>query len=354
MSVPDSSREEPRWLGRFRREFSACLVRLKLPLEPMVVAVSGGADSVALVHLLAKECHQPLILAHFNHGLRGQESNNDCQFVMDMAQSLKTHYPNRIQLATGSPVEPLLDLRGNLEANARKARYNWLVQVARERGSQWILTAHHANDQAETVLFNILRGTGPSGLKGIAFKKKLDPEITLVRPLLEFPQETLRRYLLHSGLEFCQDATNQCNHFTRNRIRNEILPQLSRMMGKSVPSSLVGLAWHTRIIHRKERSRIRVWIAKHAVFAGPDEVILPVAALKLLGPYGSMSVLEQIIILLRWPRGFLTRAHYKQFWKLIGAKNKSLALPGGITCFHHIQKQTLLLKRPRDQSLNAF
>lgn len=350
MSEPNSLKEEPRWLFRFRRDFSACLLRLKLPMEPLVIAVSGGADSVALVHFLAKECPYPLILAHYNHGLRGQESNTDSQFVSDLAYTLQSQFPNRIHLAIGSPVEPLLQQSGNLEANARNARYEWLIRVAKDWKSKVVLTAHHANDQAETVLFHILRGTGPSGLKGIAPKRKLDPTITLVRPLLEFLPETLRRYLNHFGQEYRQDSTNQQNHFTRNRLRNEIIPQLSIMMGRSVSSSLVGLAWHARNLHRRERSRIRSWISHHAVFDGPDQVTLPVAELNHLGPYGAMAVLEQITILFQWPRGTLARTHYKSFWTMISKGLKTLSLPNGISCCLQMEKQTLILKRHLDRS----
>ncbi len=350
MSEPNSPQGEPRWLGRFRRDFSACLLRMKLPLEPWVVAVSGGADSVALVHFLARECPHPLILAHFNHGLRGQESKDDSQFVSDLATTLQGQFPNRIQLALGSPVEPLLQQAGNLEANARKARYDWLIQVAREGNSQVILTAHHANDQAETVLFHILRGTGPRGLKGMASKRKLDPNITLIRPLLEFLPETLRRYLDHLGQEFRQDSTNQQNHFTRNRLRNEIIPYLSKTMGRSVPSSLVGLAWHARNLHRRAQSKIRTWISKHAQFDSPDQVTLPVCALKQLGPYDAMAVLEQITILYQWPRGALARSHYKNFWTMIEKGSTSLSLPNGISCRLHGENQTLRLNRLKDPS----
>lgn len=321
---------EARWLHKLRRDFIESLNQLNPGKSPLLVAVSGGADSVGLTLLLARETSHQLILAHFNHGLRGEESEQDAQFVSRLADTLNELYPGRIRHFAGIPPIPLLNKPGNLEANARKARYSWLVQMARDLGCESVLTGHHAQDQAETVLFHILRGTGPLGIKGIAPKKKLDKDINLLRPLLEFSPESLRRFLEALGQTFREDSSNQLGNFTRNRIRREVLPFLSEIMGRQVCPNLVGLAWHASHLHKREMAKLDRWVSHHAQFLGPQKVALPVADLKMLGKYSAMGIIPQIAKILNWPRGALTRRHYRAFWNQIQKQVSTVMFPQGI------------------------
>ena len=125
-----------------------------------IVAVSGGADSVALLRALHAEGFGPLVVAHFHHGLRGAEADTDAAFVRELASALGC------QFELGEA-----DVRaagGNLEATARRLRYDWLAGVAAATGAEWVATGHTADDQAETVLHRLVRGTGLRGLRGIA------------------------------------------------------------------------------------------------------------------------------------------------------------------------------------------
>src|SRR5262245_40439606 len=156
--------------------------------EGTVVAVSGGPDSVALLHALLalRRRGRPLVIAHLNHHLRGAESDGDETFVRDLpARLVADRYADvRLRcdhLAVGARAPAAGD---NLEAVARRLRYDWLAGVARTAGVSVVVTGHTADDQAETVLHRLLRGTGLRGLRGIAGRRPLAPDVEVVRPLL--------------------------------------------------------------------------------------------------------------------------------------------------------------------------
>jgi tRNA(Ile)-lysidine synthase len=186
-----------------------------------VVAVSGGADSVALLRALSEPpCPAQLIVAHLNHQLRGKASDADAEFVATLCPQL----PHRIE---SIDIASLASDRGdNLEATARRVRYDFLTQVARENGATWVATGHTADDQAETVLHRLIRGAGIRGLRGIAAVRELAPGIRLVRPMLTVSRADVIEYLGEIGQPWREDASNRDLAFTRNRIRHELLPVL--------------------------------------------------------------------------------------------------------------------------------
>src|SRR5438552_4088058 len=162
---------------------------------PLVVAVSGGPDSVALVHALAmlrKSASAPagnygsLIIAHLNHQLRGQDSDGDERFVHELHDALRSHGVGDLELRCERADVGARARREkeNLESVGRKVRYNWLLEIARSAHAPFIATGHTADDQAETVLHRLLRGTGLKGLRGIAPRRTLAPGVELIRPLL--------------------------------------------------------------------------------------------------------------------------------------------------------------------------
>ena len=178
------------------------LPQFSAPLGPGVVAVSGGADSVALLHALADAGAGPLTIAHVNHQLRGRDSDDDASFVERLGWPCRTL------------VADIRALGGNLEAAARRVRYDWFEQVANEVGATWIATGHTADDQAETVLHRLVRGSGLQGLRGIAPRRG-----RIVRPLLGTTRAELQIYLATKNQPFRTDTTNFDTQFTRNRIR---------------------------------------------------------------------------------------------------------------------------------------
>jgi tRNA(Ile)-lysidine synthase len=212
----------------------------------VLVAVSGGADSVALARALAEV--QPrgegrLILAHFNHRLRGAESDADQAFVESLANQLGLKIV--IGLAPESPPLPLSPPPSQpptAEAALRGLRYVFLEQAANQTGARYVATAHTADDQVETVLHNLLRGTGLAGLAGIPRLRQLTLATTLIRPLLDVTRAEVLDYLRSLGQPFREDSSNQTLDYTRNRLRHELLPLLERDFNPRVREALLRLS----------------------------------------------------------------------------------------------------------------
>jgi tRNA(Ile)-lysidine synthase len=207
----------------------------------VLVAVSGGADSVALFRGLTA-VRQPgpgrLIAAHFNHGLRGAESDADEAYVGNLADAFQ------VPFVVGHVQDEAAASSGSLssEAGAREARYRFLRRAAQQVGARYVVTAHTADDQAETVLHRILRGTGVTGVAGIRRFRQFLPHVALVRPLLDFRRAEVTEYLRAIHQPFREDPTNADIRFTRNRIRHELLPQLARDYNDDVVTAITRLA----------------------------------------------------------------------------------------------------------------
>lgn len=202
----------------------------------VLAAISGGADSAALLRALASAGERRpgrLVVGHFNHGLR-TEAAHDEFFVQDLSARLD------LQCVVGRGQPPLA--AAGIEEAARQARYNFLRMTAAEVGARYVVTAHTADDQAETVLQRILRGTGISGLAGIRRARPLSAGITLIRPFLEVRRTELLAYLQSLGQPFREDATNFDRRFTRNRLRHSLLPQLAEQYNPNVVDALLRLS----------------------------------------------------------------------------------------------------------------
>lgn len=189
--------------------------------DTVVVAVSGGADSVALLDLLVslKELDLTLVVAHLNHCLRGPESDGDAAFVADLAR--RCGLPAEIGTADVRDISRQRKL--SLEEAGRTARYEWLRDVAHARGADRVALGHHADDQAETFLLRLLRGSGTTGLCAM---RPLTAGL-YARPLLCLTRAEILSYLEERGLSFRVDASNDDRSFLRNRIRHECLPYLA-------------------------------------------------------------------------------------------------------------------------------
>ncbi len=207
----------------------------------VVVAVSGGADSVGLLTALARRKTAGsgrLWVAHFNHALRGSESDADERFVCELADRLGLAC--RLgQAETGELGRPGAD---GLEAAARDARYRFLQATAGAVGARYVVTAHTADDQVETVLQRIFRGTGLAGLAGMRRARPLGPAATLIRPLLELSRQEIRAYLRLIGQDWREDSSNARTGATRNWLRHELLPGLERQFSSGVPAAILRLA----------------------------------------------------------------------------------------------------------------
>ncbi|MDY5730318.1 MAG: tRNA lysidine(34) synthetase TilS [Eubacteriales bacterium] len=185
------------------------------------IAVSGGADSIALLYtayLLRKSMPIRIYAIHVEHGIRGQSSINDANFVQQLCKELD------ISLYI-KHIEGLQDIATGLEEKARKARYQVFQEAYKELSLDCILLAHHLNDQCETLLMNIARGTGIEGLCGIR-QRSVMHNMHFIRPFINISKLTILQVLQQNDISFCEDESNMDNTFIRNKIRNEILPIL--------------------------------------------------------------------------------------------------------------------------------
>ncbi len=208
----------------------------------IVVGVSGGTDSLALLHLLASLRESLGVRWHvatLDHGLRGEAGADDARFVVAMAQRWN------IPVTAGyADVTALARTRSlSIEAAARVARYDFLAAVARETGADRVAVAHNADDQVETVLLHLLRGAGISGLAGMAYRAPLPghPDLLLIRPLLDVRRADLDAYCRAHDLQPRHDASNDDQHYTRNRLRHDLIPHL-RDLSAQIDRRLLQLA----------------------------------------------------------------------------------------------------------------
>jgi tRNA(Ile)-lysidine synthase len=197
--------------------------------ETVVVAVSGGLDSMVLLHLLnrlARAASWRLVVAHFNHQLRGRASDADEAFVRRAAKQLGLPcVTDRADVRRAARARKF-----SVEMAARELRHAFFAQTARRNDARTVALAHHADDQVETFFLRLLRGAGGEGLAGMkpAAPSPADVEVRLVRPLLEFSRAMLAAYARRHRLRFREDASNACRDIPRNRVRHELIPRLRR------------------------------------------------------------------------------------------------------------------------------
>ena len=212
--------------------------------DKVLVALSGGADSVALLrvlHALGYQCE----CAHCNFHLRGEESNRDEAFVQQLCQKFDiplhvTHFDTTDYAHTK---------RISIEMAARELRYQWFETLRQSIGASVIAVAHHRDDSVETFLLNLIRGTGINGLKGIAPKNGY-----VVRPLLQESRENILDYLQHLNQEYVTDSTNLQDEYMRNKIRLNLLPlmkELNPSVSESIAATTERLA-DAALIYNKE------------------------------------------------------------------------------------------------------
>jgi len=236
---------------------------------PSLIGVSGGRDSIALLHMLRQRECAGLTVAHLDHQLR-PESGADAEFVAEWAVR------SRVPFVSGkADVQRMAaETKQSIEVVAREARYRFFARVARERGVSRVLLAHHADDQVETVLFNFLRGSGVAGLSGMApqsVRRVDDFELTILRPLLDVWRASIDAYVTEHQLDYRDDRTNDDPRHTRNRVRHKLIPVLEEMFGRDVRPTILRMAKMLRAENE---------LLEQSVPDAPEE--LPVAMVKSL------------------------------------------------------------------------
>lgn len=187
--------------------------------DRVLLAVSGGKDSVMMTRLFSKSPYR-FAIAHCNFQLRGAQANEDALFVRDLALKLEVPYYESV-FNTNSYAEKK---KISIQMAARELRYDWLEKIRVEQDFQYIAVGHHQTDSVETVLINMVRGTGIAGLHGILSKRA-----RIVRPLLAFTGDEVAHFMAQNAIPFCEDHTNLETKYARNKIRLEVLPALKEI-----------------------------------------------------------------------------------------------------------------------------
>lgn len=244
--------------------------------EKVLLAVSGGLDSMVMAHLFLS-LEIPFAIAHCNYGLRGEESDGDEAFVMDWADR------NNINCYVKA-----FDIEGSIQVEARNARYLWFAELMAEHGYAKVATAHHLNDSLETLLINLSRGTGVKGVGGISLKNDY-----VIRPLLFTEKKKLYDYAMDQGLEWREDSSNSKSDYDRNLIRHDVVPELLKLnpsLFKTFGLTLERLTYASEILDRTVEEIREQFLVEDSGFqldlswikAPSDELVLA----ELLAPFG--------------------------------------------------------------------
>jgi len=323
-------------------ELRNAIRRVQVRSASILVGVSGGADSVALLRgfkELAEAESLSLTVAHYDHALRA-ESQADAEWVQALSDAIGL--PCVIERR---PAVPVSAEEGISEESARRLRYDFFKETAQSRGCQLVAVAHTADDQAETVFHHLIRGTGLAGLGGIPAQRLLSGDLLLIRPLLTVRRGDLVNALAEWKQEYRTDATNQNLRYTRNRIRHDLLPQLREKLNPQVETALLRLSQQAdeaqRVIEELAQERLQqaeLHVSSLSIRIRRDPFLTaPVIVVR--------EALRQLWIQAEWPRQALSFSHLDQLASQVKTGEPSrFQLPGGIDCF--CRGPLLELRRP--------
>ncbi|MEX2287568.1 MAG: tRNA lysidine(34) synthetase TilS [Planctomycetaceae bacterium] len=338
------------FLDRLNRGITAC----GLPGKRVLLAVSGGPDSVAMLrglHALAAEHGLSLHAAHLNHQLRGPDSRADAAWLQALCDSLAI--PLIVQTEDVAKVARITG-RGT-EETARAVRYEFLKAMALGKGCAKVAVAHTADDQAETILHHIVRGTGFEGLRGMARVRRLDDECEeshgaqpvgletmLVRPLLEIRRADVEAYLTALGQDARTDATNRDEKYTRNRIRLSLLPMLERDFNPKVRDALLKLSRQADDLQELVQSLAAELLARAIEDKNPAVARLNCEALVNSPRHLIRECFSLLWRELGWPRQKMGFDEWDRLAELMLSNEGSAMLPGPISA---TRRGTLLVLR---------
>ncbi|MCH2203016.1 MAG: tRNA lysidine(34) synthetase TilS [Fuerstiella sp.] len=235
-----------------------------VPHNGLLLAVSGGADSMALLHGTAQlwpDNTSGLVVAHVDHNLRGDQSRADAAFVETTVEELGLQFV----LLSGDTVQEQQKSGGSTEEVARRIRYQMLQSSAHSADIEYVVCGHQSDDQAETILHNIIRGTGLRGLTGMCIRRQLNHRVQLIRPMLDITRSSIEEFLDDLDLKWRFDESNSSTRYTRNKIRNHLIPTLAREYNPQLTDSLLRLASHAT-----EAENLSVQVANRCL----DDVVL--------------------------------------------------------------------------------
>lgn len=295
------------------------------PCETVVVGVSGGADSVGLLYFLAEleEYNLKPIVSHINHGIRPEEGKRDAEFVREIAKKLNLPF----ELKEVNTPEFKKKLKLSLEEAARILRYGFFKEVLHKYRARKIATAHTLDDQAETVLMRLVRGSGALGLSGI-------PPVSegyIIRPLIETPRSEIEEYLRAKGIKWVEDSTNRARDFLRNRIRHELIPELQEYNPR-IKEALSRTASILRVEEDFIRSGAKTWLEYVFGSAGEGELVGNISRYKLIPEALRPAFLRMAIERLKGDLRKISFGHIDSIDELLlsEAPSGEISLPDGI------------------------
>lgn len=328
--IRDAAADREAMLGPLRE---ACR-RDAFAAGPIVVGVSGGGDSVSLVHALCHGnvlphpragCRTPIIVAHAEHDLR-EDAGRDRDFTAALAARLGLRFVTRripCRAAAAGSGE-------GVEAAARRLRYEFLVDAARDVGARAVVVAHCADDQVETILHAVLRGTGLAGLAGMPEARELAEGISLMRPMLGIGRSVVRRYLLAVGETWLEDPTNADRTFARNFLRHAIVPAVESGPYPSASASILRLGRQASGIFSAVASAAELLLDEHSRREADGTLVLRAGTLRRL----DRQMLGEIFVAVwrreGWPRRAMTARHYHRLVAMLADGTGACDMPGGV------------------------
>jgi len=308
---------------------------LLAPEAGWVVGVSGGPDSSLLLHTMRelsqqRELRWELHVAHLHHGLRGRAADDDAAFVQALARRLGLAFHiERVRI----PAEVAAS-GGSLEEVARHHRYAFLERVALKTGSDCVAVGHHADDDAETILHRICRGTGMRGLAGMRDSRPIQPgsRVRLVRPFLQQRRATIEALCQERHIEFRTDSTNRATDFTRGRIRNAVLPMLREQLNPNVTEALLRLGEQARWLETYLQDAATRTFESLVVSDHPDRIVLNTHGLLSKQRVIQAEVIRRTVSLLPGGEQDLSFAHVDAVLRLAADRTsgKEVHLPGAV------------------------
>ena len=303
--------------------------------DSVLLGVSGGADSVAMLHLFSRQGQQgdwslTLHVVHVNHRLRGAAADEDAAFVAETCRLLRV--PCTIECVD---VAEIAEREGaSVEEVGRRCRFEAFERVALKTGIRTIALAHQADDQAETILHRIIRGTGLRGLAGIRSERPLRPggDIRVIRPMLDFWRSEIDAYLQQEGIAYREDATNAGTAYTRNRIRHELLPLLREQFNPQVSEALIRLAEQARGLHAYLAETCERMLDALVIERNDRQFVLHCPPLVRKPRVIQTELIRRAILGMGVPEGELTYAHLSAVADLAAGSegSKTLHLPAGL------------------------
>jgi tRNA(Ile)-lysidine synthase len=297
------------------------------PGGKILAAVSGGADSVAMLHILCtlrQALNLEIICAHINHQLRDKESDEDEQFTAKLCDKLNApFFAECIDVKSCAAQKKL-----SIETAARQLRLAAIERIARRTGCGSIATAHHKDDQAETVLFRLLRGTAFAGLAGIrpAIERT---GLQWIRPMLHIRRTQIESYCRQNNLSWRDDASNLETHFRRNWIRHRLLPFMQQNSENDLTEKLAALAESALSLQQQVETAADEILKKSLVEKNTHTFLLRDTMLQQAGPFIAGEILRTVLNHLGRGLQDMSLSHYRRFFQLLDKNRAVLELPGG-------------------------